>query len=274
MKDQFDQESKRLFFALEIVAPWPEQYPVGRLIAEEQRHCTLAFLGQTHFPQIIEAVSSAFPPPPFSTGLVGRFDKCLFLPERHPHVVAWHIDWLEEPVHLITFQNAFVAWLSANGFHPQHSERPFLPHVTLCRSPFDPHQWKKAFTPLPLMTGDIHLFESLGHSQYKSLWSYPIKAPFEEIEHMADVAFHVRSDSVKTLHQHARAALAFRYPSLLRYFGQDAAGENLDDIIIDLNDLLAKADQEEGCPFKAVSFHGTIVEENESTLLWEMIVDV
>jgi len=269
-----NDEEKRLFFAMEVAAPWPEKLPMGRVLAEEHRHCTLAFLGQTHYPKLVEALNASFPSPTFPVGLVGQFDRCLFLPERHPHVVAWHIRWLEEAQQLLNYQKAFVHWLQNQGFHPQHAEREFLPHVTLCRSPFDPHHWKKAFSPLPMMTKGIHLYESLGHSQYKPLWQHPIPAPFEEIEHTADIAFRVRGTTFQALHQHARVALAFRHTPILDYVPEASLADNLDDIIIDLNHLIAQADRDEGCPFKAVSFHSAIEKEANNVLVWEMIIDV
>lgn len=49
--------------------------------------------------------------------------------------------------------------------------------------------------------------------------------------------------------------------------------ESIEDIVIDLNELVTEADQKWGCPFKAVSFHGNI-QENEELPYWKMIVDV
>ena len=40
MKDQ-----KRLFFGFEVKAPWPQGLPKGRILKEDQRHITIAFLG-------------------------------------------------------------------------------------------------------------------------------------------------------------------------------------------------------------------------------------
>ena len=265
---------KRLFFAVQVAAPWPEKLPVGRLLAEEQRHCTLAFLGQVSFSKLMDTLQASFPIPPFHIGFAGRFDTCLFLPERHPHVASWHIHWDEEVSPLVAYQKTLTSWLQSHGFPPHHSDRAFLPHVTLCRSPFDPHHWKKAFTPLPAITKDIHLFESLGHSQYQSLWHYPLIPPFEEIEHVADIAFRVRAHTLQGLHQHARTALAFRFPPLLAYFTEEGLRDDLDDIIIDLNELIGKADKDQGCPFKAVSFHGSVIKDANDILTWEMIVDV
>ena len=42
----------RLFFGMEIVSPWLEQLPNGRIIETEYRHLTLAFLGETNMPEL------------------------------------------------------------------------------------------------------------------------------------------------------------------------------------------------------------------------------
>jgi 2'-5' RNA ligase len=267
-------EDKRLFFGLEAIAPWPHELPSGRLLKENQRHLTLAFLGKTHFPSLSTLLPS-FPTPSFKVGLVGQFDKCLLLPKKHLHVVAWHVDWLENDHNVRHFQKTLVNWLLENGFVPANHERDFLPHVTLSRKPFVSKEWTESFTKLPVIVKDIHLYESLGHSNYESRWHYPIKAPFEEIEHTADIAFRIRGENFTQLHQHALVALAFKYPPLLSYFSkiQENKEMNLEDIIIKLNTIIGRADSEIGCPFKAVSFHDKLIKE-ENLLIWEMIVDV
>lgn len=272
--EQNKPEEKRLFFALQTSAPWPEKLPVGRLLQAEERHCTLAFLGQTLVKKLMDVIDASFPTPSFHVGLSGYFDHCLFLPERHPHVAAWHVNWLAQEASVISYQRQLIQWLIAQGFHPRNDHKEFLSHVTLCRAPFDPHQWKKSFVQLPIIVNHITLYESLGNLRYHPCWQYPLIAPFEEIDHTADIAFHIRGESFQTLHQHARIALAFRFPPLLTYFSTLETHNNLDDIIIDLNELICKADRDLGCPFKAVSFHDLVVEEKNHVLRWEMIVDV
>lgn len=236
----------RLFFGMEVFCPWPEAFPQGRVLLESERHLTLAFLGESNMPDL-----SSFPKPPFSTGLAGIFNKPVFL----THVIAWHIHWLENG--LIEYQKQLIKWLKLKD--------RFLSHVTLARKPCDEEGWQNAFQPLPLYVKNINLYESLGHSQYKIIWQYPLKAPFDEIEHTADLAFQVRGN----LFLHAQLALAFHFPPMVRYFDFRGAA-NLNEIVTSLNAIVARADSEIGCPFKAVSFHGTQTTSDE----WEMIVDV
>jgi RNA 2',3'-cyclic 3'-phosphodiesterase len=267
-----DSAIKRLFFALEVQAPWPVPLPAGRRLDEAQRHMTFAFLGQTDYNLLKEALER-FPKPPFKVGLVGKFDQCLFLPEQHPRVVAWHVEWLEGKEQLEPYQQHFIAWLQELGFNPD-ARRGFLPHVTLCRAPFNPHPWKKSFSPLPMMTHSLHLYESLGGLRYQPIWTYPLPAPFREIEHTADIAFQITGESLAQLQLHALIALAFKCPALLGELNRMAQPENLDDLIIHLNESVGQIDAKKGCPFKAVSFHGEVKELENGVLQWEMIVDV
>ncbi len=237
----------RLFFGMEVFCPWPEEFPNGRILLEDDRHLTLAFLGDSNrMPDL-----ASFPKPPFSVGLCGIFDNPLFL----AHVVAWHIHWLEDGI--LECYKQLVEWLGLKD--------RFLSHVTIARKPCDEAGWKQAFQPLPLYVKNINLYESLGNSKYRVTWQYPIQAPFDEIEHTADLAFRVRGN----LFLHAQLALAFHFPPMIRYFDFRKILEG-DAIVSALNGLLAKADSEIGCPFKAISFHGTQKSSDE----WEMIVDV
>lgn len=263
---------KRVFFALEVRAPWPEDLPRGRLLDPDDRHATMAFLGEIPYEPLIQKLHSQFPTPPFKVGLVGTFSECLFLPPRHPNVVAWDVQWIDDNQPLRDYREVFLKWLKQQDYHPKEHEGPWLCHVTLCRKPFDYAAWKKSFRPLPMAIDAIHLYESLGHSKYKPIWSYPLIPPFQEIEHTADIAYLINGENLKQLHHHAQTALAFRYPALVRYMHPSAANHH-DDIIMDLNEMIAKADADLGCPFKAISFHGK-VEKRESSLQWEMIVDV
>lgn len=265
-------EEKRLFFGLEILSPWPKEMPQGRSLAESDRHLTLAFLGQTDY-TALKAILSSLPKPPFSVGFVGRFDQCLFLPERTPRVVAWHAEWLEDSSPLELFQKELVKGLKEHGFPIANSDREFLPHVTLCRQPFSVKEWKQGFRSLPFMTKSLHLYESLGHSHYAPCWTYPIPAPFDEIEHTADIAFSIRGNTFAQLHRHAQIALAFKFPAILPYLSLAKGEESIEDIVIDLNRSIGLADQEVGSPLKAVSFHDKLT-KSDQLWAWEMIVDV
>ncbi len=266
-----EKDQKRLFFGLEVQAPWPETLPQGRVLDEHNRHLTLAFLGNTDYPKLKEALSS-FPEPSFKVGFVGQFDQCLFFPPKHPRVVAWHVDFLEAHSKLIQFYHTFTEWLQKEGFMPE-TRHSFTPHVTIARAPFNQRVWQKKFIPLPCLFKDIHLYESTGELNYKPIWSYPLLLPFEEISHAADIAFWVRGENYDQLYRHAQAALASVFPALLPFLTKQNGIENLDDVIIKLNELVATVDQAISCPFKAVSFHSHL-EKKDQILHWEMIIDV
>ncbi|NGX61447.1 MAG: RNA 2',3'-cyclic phosphodiesterase [Chlamydiae bacterium] len=263
-------KQKRLFFGLEALAPWPENYPQGRLLKPKDRHLTLAFLGNTDFPKLEKALSS-FPSPPFTLGFTGIFDQCLFLPSRDPRVVAWNILWNEKSDLLEGYYHDLIEWLKSHGFSPV-TKHGFTPHATLCRAPFNKRVWEKSFSPLPFSTGSLHLYESLGHSTYQKIWSYSLSPPFEEIEHTADLAFLVRGKDFSTLLAHAETALAFLFPPLIQ-FREGRKPTSLDEVIITLNEQISHADKEIGTPIKAVSFSSQL-EEKDAIFTWEMILDV
>lgn len=264
---------KRLFFGIEIQAPWPEALPKGRLLDEKHRHLTLAFLGQIPYEPLMKKLDECpFFTKPIPLGVSGWFDACLTLPTHHPHVVAWHPCWYQERSILFEIQFTLNEWLKQLGY--KMDSREWLPHATLCRQPFDHKEWKKTFAPLPLSTSNIHLYESIGSCTYVPLWTYPIKKPFEEIEHTADIAFIVRGSSILELYHNGFTALAFKFPPLIHYFIQIDALNALEDVIITINQCMSLADTDIGCPMKAVSFHGNAAQTEDATLEWEMIVDV
>jgi 2'-5' RNA ligase len=265
-----DEDEKRLFFAYEVVAPWSDYYPKANIIDAASRHLTLAFLGNISYSKL-KGILNEFPMPPFKVGPVGAFDKCIFLPERHPRLVAWHFQSYEEREELALFQSTIGDWLSKHEYFVD--SRPFLAHVTIARQPKNLKHWKDKFVEMPCMIHGIHLYESVGNLVYKPLWSYPIAPAFEEGDHTADIAFLIRGESIKAIHMHAQIALAFKFPSLLSYIRNNPLKNNLDDIIISLNQLICRADCDLGCPLKAVSYHGHLL-ENDEIFTWEMIVDV
>jgi len=267
------QEAHSFFFGLQAACPWPDPLPHGRCLQENDRHATLVFLGkidpQPLFPHLAE-----FPAPPFKAGLAGIFDRYLFLPEHHPRVVCWHVDFSEALKALEEYQKHLMAWLKKlDIFKESHlDEREWLPHVTIARSPFDCKAWAESFRPLPVIFTKIHLYESIGNLRYVPVWTLPLVAPWDEIEHTADMAMIVRGETLPQLYRHAQMALAFKFPEILSFLPASTPS-SLDDIIMLLNEAIAHADQKIGCPFKAVSFHGKI-EIRDQTLCWEMIIDV
>lgn len=266
-----DKATERLFFGFEVDSPWPERLPFGRLLEPRHRHMTLAFLGDVEREKLTEKLTS-FPRLGRPIGFVGQFDRLFFLPRSHPRVVAWHVDWLEPATSLLLFHETLLNWLEEEGYTPDR-RHPFTPHVTLARSPFSFHEWKKQFRPSVCMIKAIHLYRSEGNLHYRSMWNTSFDAPFEEIDHTADQAFLVRGTDMQMLFLHARAALAWSFPELLPYFGEEQISDH-NECIIALNQLISRADQEVGVPLKAVSFHGEIVQKKEHLIEWEMIIDV
>jgi 2'-5' RNA ligase len=265
-----DIEDKRLFFGFAINTPWPDSLPEGRRLLEIDRHVTVAFLAHANLSKLIEAARHV-PKIPFALGLGGIFDRPLFLPKRAPRVAAWHIRWLEKEELFLRFQKELIVWLKELRLEPREQNGEFLSHVTLAREPFHVKEWKETFQKLPLFLGDLHLWESLGSSRYRSHWSYPILSPFEEKEHTADIAFTIRGMSLQEMFLHAQLALSFHFPPLIDFISFREV-ENLDAMIGSLNQMICALDQEIGSPFKAVSYHGKL--EGEGILQWEMIVDV
>lgn len=260
---------KRLFFGLSIQAPWPQKLPRGRIIQEEMRHLTLAFLGNIEYEQVEKALFS-LPLPQFSTAPVGVVDRILFLPPETPRVAALAIEWLTKKEAMNRYLETFYEWLAEHEF--SHDLRSPLPHITIARSPFVEKDWESALTPFPLFTPALHLYESLGHSEYQSLWHYSIPLPFEEFTQTAHIGFILRGSTLQELYVHAAAAMSFSHPPFIRFLLKREPEDFLD-IIRMLNAMIAHCDAEEKCPFKSVSYQGTMREMN-GQLEWEMIVDV
>lgn len=266
-------QSKRLFFGLEVHSVWPAKLPRGRILDESIRHLTLAFLGKTDWTRL-QLLLPKIPKFDMQVGIAGHFDECLLLPPRHPRVVAWHINWLDHPGSLLSYRETLIRWLDENNFPVSLHDGEFLPHVTVSRGHFNPKQWKTSFESLPMFIKDFHLFESLGHSKYRSCWSSSLLSPFEEIEHTADVGYLIRGESIEQIYHHAQTALCFYDPQFLNYLESPGNLEDINDVIINLNTMVSNMDAEQGCSLKAVSFHGELVEKGDQLLEWEMIIDV
>lgn len=267
-----NNDEKRLFFGFSIEAPWPTDYPEGRMIPEEGRHMTFSFLGNISYDKIKKQLSS-FPRPNFSIGLLGKSRQLLFLPKQNSRVVAHDVKWLTNGDVLEKYHSDVLDWLKEHNF-PADRRRPLLSHVSIARAPFDQKKWEETFQPLPIMISGIHLYESLGDLRYSSLWNIPLIPPFEEFEHTADIAFTIRANKENDLFLHAAFALSFRYPPFLQFLPSQFLAQSLEEIVRSLNHMIAKCDQEIGCPFKAVSYHGKTSKKENNLITWEMIVDV
>jgi 2'-5' RNA ligase len=269
MEEMLEAHETRLFLGCSLDAAWIDPPHSGRILDAQDRHLTLAFLGNQDRDRMLEKLQS-LPKDASNLGFAGWCERLLFLPPRHPHVVATHVRF----VNAEGFRNmkaSLDGWLKRHGYPVD--ERPFISHVTLARAPFSIKQWRESFHPFPLLAKGLHLYESLGNSHYKTLWSLPFIEPIEEVEHTADIAFCLRGITLDDLFQHAQLALSWKFPPMLNYFSEDSVA-SLDELIMKLNAIVSKADADLGCPFKAVSFHGEMVTNAEGVLSWEMIVDV
>ncbi len=264
-------DETRLFFGFEVEAPWRKKQPNARLIKPIYRHMTLAFLPKASLDEL-KRLQGEFPLPQLPYGPCGLLDELIFLPPKRPRVVAAHPKLFHSYTHVAHYQEILTQWLIDHGFSPAHPDRPWLPHVTIGRAPFDPKAWREDFLPLPFISRHMILYQSLGHSTYEKLWKHKLTPPFEEIHHTADIAYRVRAKSYPELFLNALAALAFRAPSLVTY-RVDEKINGLIDVVQLLNRLITQMDIKEGCPLKSVSHQGE-VEESEGQLVWEMVCAV
>jgi len=261
---------KRCFFGFKIFAPWPKLPKNSRVLTEENRHVTLAFLGDVSSKQIEEL--HQVPLPAFCFGPVGTFDRVIFLPKKSPRLVAWNIRWQDAKM-LNDFLKRLQHWLKKHDFMIQN--RKMLWHVTMCRNHFKTKEWQQNFFSLPFIVDSFNLYESLKDSNYQILWSHNFLKPFEETEHTADLAFSIRGKNFTELYYNAQLALAFNNPAFLPFCVlEDKKKKNIEDVVIGLNELIFEMDKKIGSPFKAVSFHKNIKSFKDNLLEWEMIVDV
>ncbi len=261
------QAEKNLFFGLSLLAPWSDPYPEGRVVPAESRHLTLAFLGRTPQGELLERVQ-AHPLPLPALAPAGVADRLLFLPEKRPRVAAVNITWLRGGEAIAALREALASY-----FGLSLDLRPFLSHVTLARAPFDARAWKRGFAIHPVVVHHLHLYQSDGNLIYTPLWTQELLSPFEEIEHTGDIAYTVRGKTLQELFLHAQLALATEHLPFVDYLNTESAPNTLDELVMLLDEQIARLDSVSGSPFKAVSFHGKLVEQN-GLLTWEMIVDV
>lgn len=257
---------KRLFFGWEVIAPWPEGLPKGRLLDEPYRHMTIAFLGNVDY-KLVEKTLTKLPLPARHVGIAGIFKAPLFLPHQSPRCVSWHVEPLASTKWLLHYQKELSNHLFQHHLLGKNEyKRNFLPHVTLCRKPFSKKEWKKSFTPLPMITKNLHLYESIGNLKYPPIWTHNMHPPFEEINHPAGLAFHIYGEGVEEIYTHAFIALAFHYPFLVNYYHPPKHLNSLEEVMIALNAIIAEVDVK-------VNFHGTLNPVKEKVSMCQMIVE-
>lgn len=263
-----------LFFGFEVTAPWLPETPEGRLIDPAHRHLTFLFLGKVEVEELVDQLSQQ-PPFPLLRSPIGIFDDLLFLPKQRPRVVALsfqqRLSTGEEAIG--SFREEWMEWLHHLGYALSDTHLSFLPHVTLARAPFHPKEWKKWFIPSAAFFPAFHLYRSLGHLAYETLWTHPLPLPFEELSHEADLAYLVRGRTWEEVAQHALLALTFRERALLSYWDSLPALSSWEEVVQELNRRIYRADAEEGIDLKAVSYHGKPKVTPEG-IAWEMVVDV
>jgi len=265
------EEKKRVFFGFEIEALWqlPEE---KELISEKNRHITLLFLGE-NIRSEVQKYFFEMPRISCEIGLVGYFSKCLFLPKKHPRLVAFEVDFFDKNEIIKKFQKDLFEFFKNKNFKIRQ-KNDFLPHVTLLRNNFDKKKWLENFKFAPLYIKSFNFYESFPKSEYQTLWKKDFLKPFEEIEHTADIAFIIRGKNYLDLLYSAFTALSFKTLYFMNYIEKLITIDSIDDVIICLNNIIMQAEIDGiHMPFKAVSFN-TKIKQKDEILHWEMIVDV
>lgn len=262
-------ETKRVFLAFEVHSPWPKILPQGRILKEEARHLTIAFIGDIHYASL-ENILNSFPPPKILVGMSGKFDHCLFLPKKKPNVVSWHIEWDDHHFDLAIYKQELINWLTEHQIPIKHYNEIFLPHVTLSRRPFQFHEWRKAFQVLPLYIKDIHLYESKSGLNYTPLWTWPLLAPFEVIKVHEGLILSIRGEKLTSLFKHCISAIAFFYPSILSKNSSPMQFQHFGELFPFLEKILKKArEKDPKLPTRLFEIGAPALKEDH-LLTWEI----
>lgn len=172
-----NNENKRVFFGFEVQALWPTDHPKGRMVDPAHRHLTIAFIGNVDWNKLEPHLINV-PRPTIKVGLMGKFDRVVFLPHRRANVVAYHVEWLES-FDFNNYQIKVADWLASIGLPIHLHKGDFLPHVTICRRPFSIAEWEDDFHPFPLYISNFHLYESKPGLTYQPIWTHSILPPFD-----------------------------------------------------------------------------------------------
>ncbi|NGX52137.1 MAG: RNA 2',3'-cyclic phosphodiesterase [Candidatus Anoxychlamydiales bacterium] len=267
------EDTKRVFFGFKIFTHWLKTPEEKKIIQEKNRHITLLFLGDQNYLDIAQYLKelSLFD---FKISPSGFFEKVLFLPKKNPRLVAYQANFMDKNKKIQELQKDLFDFFKNKKFDLKQNRDNFLPHVTVCRNEFKIDKWENSFEPFAFYVKSFNLFESFGSSEYKTLWKNEFLKPFDEIEHTADIAFNIRGEDFSDLLYNAFIALSFKETKFLSYYKELKNVSSIDDVIINLNDLVTKAEIDGiHMPFKAISFHSDIKRE-DNILSWEMIVDV
>lgn len=260
------QKTSRLFVGWECELSSYRKLPDGRQI--NPHHLTLLFLGNVEQDMLSKVVAEL----PSYQGMIAPCliaDKLIYLPPKEMRVAALGIQLPDESI--LGYQMLLRDHFESLGL--TFDRRPFFPHVSLLRRPFDTKELQQWFIPQPILLKSIHLYESVAELTYKPVVSQSILSSFEPIEHTADLAFSIRGMNIDELFYNSLMALSFTYPPFLTYATRKKV-QDLSSIIYNLNQYVSIMDREIGSPFKAISYSGSIVEGQKGLLTWEMIVDV
>lgn len=198
-------------FGLEVHSPWPEPLPKGRLFAPKCRYVNLAHTDDVEKDFLLSIIST-IPKPAYSTGFVGLFKQCLFIPAQRPNYVAWEADFLNRQREIGCYQLKLKEWLAALGLISTESRRFWQPYVVMARNP-DLGAWQDSFIPLPFCTSLFKLYQ-ITETDCSPLWSYPQQRPFliERSENIVHIQ--VFSDNEQFLGIHMLGAIAYLSPAL------------------------------------------------------------
>ncbi len=200
-------------------------------------------------------------------------DGWSLLPERHPHVLALHTPLVTQRLQTEQLRRdcAQAFGLQQPILHEGEKEGSWdwLPHVTVSRDP----EKVPVGSSLPLVCGDLHLYESLPDRVYQPIYSWAIPPAFEEFEHLADRAYRCRGSSWAELCLALLWALAQEVPRLVEEAPRCASVRSHPDAVALLNQILSEADAKGPIPWKAVTFHGTI-QQQTFPWVWEVVIDV